>query len=227
MKKSLLAIFFSAISFAGFSQYQKAGFFSSKGRTISLGSTVFVMGDGKGSPVGFFYEGGRESGRNRTFTYGTISVIPSYKFSYQTPGQSYDQTENKTVTVTGKTNMIFLYAFNVGVFLKKPENNLKFKPFVTAGFNVVLSGRAKETTESPEGFELEKYVRSSGFSTGFRAGAGCIYALSERFSLKLDAGYTYQFNFSASDYGSNSKYYDVFASHAAASLGIRYSIFTE
>ena len=227
MKKSLLALFFIASSFAGYSQYQKASFFSSKGRTISAGSTAFIMGDGKGNPIGFFYEGGRESSRNRTFTYGTISVIPGYKFSYQTTGHSYDQTETKTVTVSGKSSLIFLYAFNVGVFLKKPAEESKFKPFVTAGFNVLLSGRVKEETTDPDGYDLDKYVRSGGFSTGFRAGAGCIYVLSDRFSLKFDAGYTFQLNISTSDYGSKAKYYDIFASHIAAGLGIRYSIFTE
>ena len=231
MKKASLAIFFIAISFAGWSQYKKAGFFSSKGRTISIGSTAFIMGDGKGAPIGFFYEGGRESPGKRVFTYGTISVIPAYKFAYQTTGTNYDQTEKINLTVTGSTTWQFLYAFNVGYFLLSQDNEeIKLKPFVTLGANVLLAGHAKEVSYSPDGYDADKDVRNSSFTGGFRGGVGAIYALSPKFSLKLDAGYSYQFNLKAtesSSYDKSTKGYYVFASHPTVSIGIRYSIFSE
>lgn len=226
MKNISLAILFIALSLAGRSQYKKAGFFSKKGRSISVGATSFIMGDGKGAPLGFYYEGSRASSERRLFTYGNISIIPGYKFSFQTPAVSYDQTSEKNVTVSGKTTMHFLYQFNVGWFLLKQENEeRKFRPFISAGFNVLLAGRLKEVTYE-DGYEVNKDVGGQSFSTGFRGGLGCIYDLSERFSLKLDGGYTYQINIYASsqnDYPT----YDLFTSHTSVSLGVRYNIFSE
>jgi len=227
MKNVSLAILFAALSLTGMGQYKKAGFFSKKGRTIGIGTTSFIMGDGKGAPVGFYYEGSRESTERRIFTYGNIAVIPGYKFSFQTTGVSYDQTSEKNITVSGKTTMHFLYQFNVGYFLLKQGGGeeRKFRPFVSAGFNVLLGGRLKEETYE-DGYEINKDTGGQSFSTGLRGGAGCIYDLSQKFSLKLDGGYTYQVNIYPSDV-QGYQTYSLFTSHASVSLGIRYSIFSE
>jgi hypothetical protein len=228
MKNVLLAMLFLAFSFTGFSQYKKAGFFSRKGRTIGIGTTSFIMGGGKGAPLGFFYEGSRESTERRIFTYGTLGVIPGYKFSYQTNGVSYNDASNKTVTISGKTALHFLYAFNVGYFLLNNESgDRKLKPFVTAGFNFVLGGGVKQINY-PDGYSIDRDVDNLTYSAGFRGGAGCIYALSGKFSLKLDGGYTYQLRMDPSVGSETStNAYRLFSSHVSASLGIRYNIFSE
>ena len=207
-------------------QYQKVSFFSNKGRSVGIGSTAFVMGDGKGAPIGFYYEGSRERTGRQFFTFGSISVIPGYKFAFQTTGVTYDQTTQKTVTVSGKTGIHVLYAFNVGYFLLNQKGEpQKVKPFVSAGVNVLLAGRLKEVNY-PDGYEVNKDVGGQSLNTGFRAGAGCIVDLSDRFSVKLDAGYAYQINIYPPGISSAATY-GLFTSHVAAGLGIRYHIFTE
>jgi hypothetical protein len=44
-------------------QYKKASFFTKGGRTYTLGATFHAMGDGKGTPIGFFYSGGKRQYR--------------------------------------------------------------------------------------------------------------------------------------------------------------------
>jgi hypothetical protein len=177
--------------------------------------------------LGFYYEGSRESTERRIFTYGTLSVMPGYAFSYQTNAVSYNDGSEKKATVSGKSGLHFLYAFNVGYFLLKDESGeSKLRPFVTGGFNIMMGGYAKQINY-PEDYSVDREVNDVTYSAGFRAGAGCIYVLSGKFSLKLDGGYTYQIDLDPISNGTTINGYKLFDTHVSASLGIRYNIFSE
>ena len=58
MKKIHVLYLLMLVSVIPSAQYKKASFLTNCGRPYSLGTAVHVMGDGKGSPIGFYFSAG-------------------------------------------------------------------------------------------------------------------------------------------------------------------------
>jgi hypothetical protein len=223
MKKQVCtSLFLSLLCFSLSAQYKKASFFDKEGRTYSLGSQLYAMGDGKGSPVGFAVTFGRDRDDKQFFSSWDLQMLPSYKFSFTTT----DENDN-TITVNGKAKMHLIYGVNYGYFLLKNDKaERKVKPYLSAGFNIVLLGGAKEISDNNSTSYNKKAVADQNFSAGIKGGLGCLLALAPKFSLKLDGGYNYQFNISSESF-SDVKAYHLFSNHPFVSAGIRYRIVKE
>lgn len=218
MKQIFLIAIAGLLCTTGFGQYKKAGFFSSKGRTIGLGTTAYMMGTGSGLPLGYSLEMSRESDMRRVFTYGSFTFLPAYNFSYQSPGIDNNTGKSITVPVTGRSGFNLQYAFNVGLFLLKNDGEQPFKPFVSLGFNANLSDGVHDYLY-PEGTSIDKYPSSVNYRGGIRGGGGCIYQPVKPFSVKLDLGYTFLVNMDAvSEAGT----FQTYRSHPAATVTLRY-----
>lgn len=203
-------------------QYKKASFFEKEGRTYGVGTQLYVMGDGKGAVLGLNLSFGRDQDGKQLFSFWELRYIPAYKFKFE----SLDLDANP-VTVTGKSKSQFIYALNYGLYLTRNEGDeQKFKPYITAGMNFVLSGGMKKLDNDVYYDNLVKSVPERNFSAGIGGGLGGIINLSSRFSLKVEGGYTYQYNLST-DFDSEQEEYFMFTSHAYASAGIRYRIVSE
>src|SRR5688572_32831728 len=109
-------LFFICFSLAA--QYKKASFFGKEGRTYGLGTQLYAMGDGKGSPLGFAVTFGRDRDGKQFFSSWELVVIPSYKFSFTTT----DDNDNP-ITVSGKAKTHFIYGVNYGYFLLKNKED--------------------------------------------------------------------------------------------------------
>ncbi len=74
MKKlsSIALLFFICFSLSA--QYKKASFFGKEGRTYGIGTQLYAMGDGKGSPVGFAITFGRDRDGKQFFPPGTFNI---------------------------------------------------------------------------------------------------------------------------------------------------------
>jgi len=221
MKQFLTTLIFVACCSVLSAQYKKASFFDKSGRTYGIGGQYYALGDGKGSPFGFNISFGNDADGKRLFSFWEFRFIPSYKFSFETV--DYDLNP---VTVSGKTKLHWIYALNYGWYILKNEGEQVFKPYLTAGLNIVLLGGLKEY-DSPdmEGYTL-KQVPHQNFSAGIGGGAGAIFNLSSNWQVKLEGGYTYQGNLN-SDVDDAAEVYNVFTSHPYASVGIRYRIVSE
>src|SRR5438477_10896338 len=79
-------------------QYKKASFFGKEGRTYAIGTRLFAMGDGKGSPRGYYLAFGRDEDGKRFFYNWELQYIPSYSFSYDTK-----DANDLPITVGGKS----------------------------------------------------------------------------------------------------------------------------
>lgn len=211
------------ICFSLAAQYKKASFFGKEGRTYGLGTQLYAMGDGKGSPIGFAATFGRDRDGKQFFSSWELAVIPSYKFSFTTT----DENDNP-ITVSGKAKTHFIYGVNYGYFLlkNKEEEDRKIKPYIFAGFNIVLAGGPKVTTDNNTSYN-KKVVPEQNFSAGLRGGAGCLFGFAPRFSLKLDGGYNYQWNVSSESFSDGVETYHLFTNHPYASVGIRYRLTRE
>lgn len=222
MKKQICtALFLSLLCFSLSAQYKKASFFDKEGRTYGLGSQLYAMGDGKGSPVGFAVSFGRDRSNKQFFSSWELQLIPSYKFSFETT----DENDN-AINVNGKTKTHLIYGVNYGFFLLKNKEDRKVKPYASFGFNIVLLGGVKEISDNNSPAYNKKAVADQNFSSGIKGGLGCLFSLAPKFSLKLDGGYNYQLNISSESF-SDVKAYHLFSNHPYASVGIRYRIVKE
>ena len=210
------------ICFSLSAQYKKASFFGKEGRTYGLASQLHAMGDGKGSPVGYTVTFGRDQDGKQFFSSWELELIPSYKFSFTTTDYN-----DESITVSGKSKTHFVYGVNYGFYLlNNKEEERKIKPFVTAGFNIVIAGGAKIFDVENNSYDNKIYVPDQTFSAGLKGGLGCFYNFSPKFALKLDGGYNHQFNLSLGDETSADEYY-MFTKHAYVSAGIRFRFVRE
>ncbi|HET9430176.1 MAG TPA: hypothetical protein VFO70_03315 [Chitinophagaceae bacterium] len=201
-------------------QYKKASFFGKEGRTYGIGTRFFALGDGRAKTLGYYLAFGRDRDEKQFFSSWEIQFIPSYKFSYSTT-----DINDVPLTVFGKSKSHIVYSVNYGFHLLKNKNDeQKLKPYVTAGFNFVLRGGVKESTN--DNWDNKKVVMHETFSFGFGGGLGCFINIAPKFSLKLEGGYTYQINTATVDYGEEELYY-MFPPHPYGSLGLRYRLISE
>src|SRR5215216_2573412 len=115
MKKlisNLIPLFFLSLSLSA--QYKKASFFGKEGRTYEFGTQMYMLGDGKGNPVGFKLAFGRDQEGKRFFSAWELQFIPSYKYAYTTTNEN-----SEPVTVNGKSQGTFIYALNYCFHLLK------------------------------------------------------------------------------------------------------------
>lgn len=206
-------------------QYKKATFLNKSGRTYDLGLAAHFLSGGVGTFPGIYYSYGRDQGK-RTFYWFDIEALLPTKFSYNTIDKNNPQT---AVTITTKSKLSLAYRFNYAYYLADPENAAsKFKPFVTAGINILITNSLDQAayTSKPENTDPVKYADFSGFSYGANAGIGGIYALSEKFGLKVMAGYSLQFQKHNSEYTIDEGHtaFNVYSSHPYASVGVRFLI---
>jgi len=219
MKKWMSVIAALLLSLGLSAQYKKASFFEKEGRTYELGSQLYSFGDGKGSPIGFKIGFGRDRGGKQLFTSWELQFIPSYKYSYSTTDEN-----DEPVLINGTSKSQFIYALHYNYhLLKNGEEERKVKPFVTAGFNIVISSGAKDETRTPESaYNLKKEVIGQAFNAGIGGGLGTLINFTPKLGLKLQGGYNYQINVGTYDFAG--KGYYMFTSHPYISLSFRLRI---
>jgi len=205
-------------------QYKKASFFTKGGRTYTLGVTLHAMGDGKGTPIGFFYSGGKDNTDKRLFRWYELEFLPSYKFSYQTMGISYSGSTGtkEPVTLSGKSTFQFLYNFNLGYhLLNRSEGEKRVNPYVFAGVGLLIFGGAEYSSGGYEThYEFDKNLSSETVGLGLRGGVGALLNFNEKIALKTDLGYNAQYNLDLGDY--TTPMYYAFVNHVFVSTGIRF-----
>jgi hypothetical protein len=225
MKKLIQTTVILFLSISLSAQYKKAGFFEKTGRTYELGSQIYMMGKGNGSPIGYKIGFGRDQDGKRFFSSWDLQFIPSHKYSYATTDDN-----NDPVTVTGKSASIFVYGLNYGIHLLKNEGEEKHmvQPYVALGLNILLSGGIKEENFSPDPYGYPKRQTSDqSLSLGLNGGLGCIVNLSSKWGVKIQGGYTHQLNVSTESWDDEIKPFYVFDSHKYVSLGLRLRIVSE
>ena len=223
MKKlsSIALLFFICFSLSA--QYKKASFFGKEGRTYGIGTQLYPMGDGKGSPVGFAITFGRDRDGKQFFSSWDMQFIPSYKFSFATINAA-----DEPITVSGASKAQLVYGVNYGYhLLKNDDEKRKVKPYVSAGFNIVMLSGIKSFETENNDYVNKKYLAYENFSAGLRGGLGCLYNFAPKLSLKLDGGYNHQFNMSMQDVAENTASYFLFTSHPYVSLGVRFRMTRE
>jgi len=221
MKQILTTLVFVACCSVLSAQYKKASFFEKSGRTYGLGTQMFALGDGKGTVFGANLSFGRDQDGKRLFSFWGFHFIPGWKFSYETV-----DFDANPVTVSGKAKFHWVLESNYGWYILKNEEEQVFKPFLTAGFNIVLLGGLKELDNEDLQGSTQKQVPTQNFSVGFGGGAGGIFNLASNWQIKVQGGYTYQGNVNT-DVSDQSEAYNLFSSHPYANIGIRYRIVSE
>jgi hypothetical protein len=221
MKKLVTAAIVLLLSFNLSAQYKKAGFFEKEGRTYELGSQIYMMGEGNGNSIGYKIGFGRDKDGKRLFSNWEIAYIPSHEYSYTTLDEN-----DAPVSVTGHSKSTWVYGANYNFHLLKneAENKNKFQPFLGIGFNLLVSSGIKDETHFPDQFSYTKRYTSDGaFSFGLNGGVGCLVNFTPMLSLKVQGGYSHQFNYSESAGGDDKPFY-LFDSFSFASLGVRLRI---
>jgi len=223
MKKALFICLLAALSVQLSAQYKKAGFFTREGRTYSLSTTMFNMGDGKGSPLGFTFSSGSDNTQKRTIFWYDITFIPGYNFSYTTTGTIANS--NSTVndaTIYGKSRSVWIYGFNYGIYLTKHDAESKFNLYIPLGFNIVIAGRPQQASLdliSEQYYDLDKSPAQESFNFGLKGGLGAIYNITQKWGVKLEGGYNRVFNVDVNNTSGNS--YFMFTNNSYVTLGIR------
>jgi len=222
MKKCIPAIIALFLSYCLSAQYKKASFFEKEGRTYELGSQLYAFGDGKGSPIGFKIGFGRDRDGKQFFSSWELQFIPSYKYSFSTTDEN-----NEPVQVNGDSRSQFIYAVNYNYhILKNDEEERIIKPFVSAGFNIVIASGAKGVNYTPESaYGLKKDIVDGSFTGGIGGGLGTLINFTPTLGLKLQGGYNYEFNLG--NYDSEAKGYYMFTSHPYVSLSFRIRIVSD
>ncbi|WP_276485135.1 hypothetical protein [Paraflavitalea pollutisoli] len=217
MKKFSFTLLLFTLYAGTFAQYKKASFFEKAGRTYALGSRLNALGDGKGGPIGFYISFGRDQDGKRLFTNWDLQYIPGFKFSKNV------LDEDKAVrTIRGKSRAQFIYGYNWGYHLIKGEGETpRIQPYLTAGFNFVISGGVKEWDDYYT--NTDPYISERSFGVGIGGGAGAVFNLSSWFGLNLAAGYNLQGNI-ATDGDYAQKAYHMYTSHPYVSAGVRFRI---
>jgi hypothetical protein len=219
MKKLTLsmAVLFSSLCLCA--QYKKASFFGKEGRTYEIGSQMYNFGDGKGSPIGFKIAFGSDQDGKQFFSAWELQYIPSYKYSFTTTDEN-----TGSVLVSGKSKNAFVYAVNYGYhLLKNDESERKVKPYVTAGFNIVISSGVKTQIITPDdSYNLQKGTSDEQFNFGLSGGLGCMVNFTQKFGLRLQGGYNFQVPIGGDE--GYDEVYRLFTSHTYISAGLRLRI---
>jgi len=221
MKKLIqtLAVLFLTLSLSA--QYKKASFFEKSGRTYEFGTRMFMMKDGKGSPLGYTLGFGRDREGKQFFSSWELQLIPAYSYTYNTVDEN-----DQPLTVNGKANTAFIYSPNYGYHLLKNTAGRKVQPYVLAGLNIVLASGANDAeTYTPEPYGYPKRQTSlQTLSVGLNGGLGCLVNFSQKFGLKLQGGYDRQFNMSTTDWDDAVKPFFLITSHPYVSAALRLRI---
>ena len=225
MKKIIPTVTLLFLAFNLSAQYKKASFFEKSGRTYELGSQIYMMGKGNGSPIGYRLAFGRDQDGKNLFSSWDIQFLPSHKYSYSTVDDM-----DEPVNVTGNSTSIFVYGLNYGYHLLKNDAEQKkiVQPFVGAGMNILLASGFKDESYSPDfrGYP-KRNTSDQSISLGVSGGLGCFVNLSSKWALKFQGGYTHQLNLSAHNWDDEVKPFYVFDSHTYGSLGLRLRIVSE
>lgn len=222
MKKIQFLILFALTTISVSAQYEKASIHSKGGQTYTLGATVHMMGDGKGSPIGFYFSGGNDNTDRHLFHWYEIVAIPAFKYTYQTSYYDINSGQNLPATVSGKSKFHLLYNYNVGYHLLNRNGKIeqKLQPYVFLGIGAVVFGRADEP-EVPNYDDYKKKVTTQGLSLGARGGLGVVYNITDRIGIKSDMGYNYQHNWEGDGYA-NTEMYNMYTSHFFIYAGFRF-----
>jgi len=222
MKKIHILYLMMLASVIASAQYKKASFLTKSGRTYSLGTTVHVMGDGKGAPIGFYFSGGRDNTESHFFTWYEFVGIPPFKYSFQTTAYNYSTQAEEPVTVSGKSKFHLIYNYNVGYHILNRDggSEQKLQPYVFLGINAVLLGRANQPEVYNQYTDLKRNVTTEGLSFGARGGVGAVYNITDRIGVKTDLGYNFQYNFESDGY--NTEMYNMFTNHILITAGVRF-----
>jgi len=222
MKKYTPAIIALLLSYSLSAQYKKASFFQKEGRTYEFGSQLYAFGDGKGSPIGFKIGFGRDRDGKQFFSSWELQFIPSYKYSFSTTDEN-----NDPVQVDGKSRSQLIYAVHYSYhILKNDDEERMIKPFVTAGFNIVLASGPKTINYTPElAYSIKQDVVDGSFNAGLGGGLGTLINFTPKLGLKLEGGYDYVFNMGTYDF--EGKGYYMYTSHPYVSLSLRIRIVSD
>jgi hypothetical protein len=219
MKKLTLSITVLFLSLYLSAQYKKASFFGKEGRTYEIGTQMYSLGDGKGSPIGFKLGFGSDQDGKQYFYWWDVQYIPSYNYSFATT----DVFDDK-VTVSGKTKGTFIYALHYSLYLlKNDKEDRKVKPYFTGGLNLVLAHGIKTINMDPESASSpRKLPADEAFNFGLGAGLGFVVNFTQKLGLKLEGGYNYQVPIGGDE--DADEVYHIFNSHVYASAGLRLRI---
>ena len=222
MKKIIRIVAMLLLSFKLSAQYKKAGFFEKEGRTYEIGTQLYSMGKGNGSPIGYKISFGRDRDGKTLFTSWDLQFIPSHKYSYSTTDEN-----NTPINVTGSSKLTILYGLNWGFHLLNNDADEKprVQPYITTGIVTLISSGVKSESYSSEPYGFPKRSTSGQtFSVGLSAGVGSIFNLNSKLALKIQGGYTHQFNLSLEAWDDDIKPFYVYDSHIFGSVGLRLRI---
>jgi len=223
MKKLIPALVMLFFTCSLSAQYKKASFFGKAGRTYEVGSQMYFMGGGKGSPIGYRIGFGSERDGKRLFYFWDIQFLPSYKYGYNTSTYM-----DQPVTVNGTTKAVWIYGINLAYHLvDDAEGSKKLVPYAVVGISPVISNSIKEEHSSYTNWDKNEATVDDAFSMGVSGGLGCIFKMSSTLGLKLQGGYTAQTNKDASNSAGPSKPYYLVTSHPYVSVGLRLRIAVE
>ncbi len=225
MKKVLFLFALAAISVQLKAQYKKAGYFTRDGRTYALSTSLFAMGDGKDSPVGITFSAGGDNPDKRVFAWYDLTLIPAYKFSYNTNATISGSNSETQATISGKSRNVWIYGYNIGIYLINHDAESKFNLYIPTGFNIVLAGRPQQASLDniyAAYYNLDKSPAEESISIGIKGGLGAIYNITQKWGIKLEGGYNRVFNISTNN--SDSNQYFMYTNNVYASLGIRLHI---
>ncbi|OQP65393.1 hypothetical protein A3860_17155 [Niastella vici] len=214
MKKFNLTLLVLIIGLSGFAQYKKANYFEKEGRTYSIGTRFYSLGDGRGTPMGYTFAVASDKVGKQFFSGYEFQYIPSYKFEFGTTDYY-----GAKVTTQGKTKGQLFYTMNLGYHLLENNEDRKIKPYIIASLNGRLFGGVKET--NGDGGDA-RIVPETQLSFGIGGGAGCVFYVTSWLGLYGESGYTYQFNISQE--GSGDNVYWLFPRHTYISAGLRFRV---
>lgn len=218
MKKSMLTFLLISFLTGAFAQYKKVSFFEKEGRTYGLGTRLYALGDGKGSPLGYYVSFGRDRSGKRLFTWWELQYIPKYNFTKDVT----DKSTNSTVTLSGKANSQLIYGYNFGWHFKPGEGDEQpmIQPYLTAGFNFGIIGGVNEIEGNS--YDTDPAIPDRAFSCGIGGGTGTFYNINSWLSIKVEGGYTLQGNIAIN--GDTKNNYFMFTRHPYATAGVRFRI---
>jgi len=188
MKKINVTLLVLLIGFAGMAQYKKSSFFGRDGRTYSLGTRWYALGDGIGTKMGYSLSLGNDVEGKQWFVGWGIQYLPSYNFTLEGKGT------NTGYYVMGTTRSTLIFEYNFGRFLLNNENvERKIKPYLACALGLKFAGGLKETTDDdPE-------AEAPGFGLGLSGGGGLFYYFTKHVGIQAEGGYNYQVKFNADE----------------------------
>jgi hypothetical protein len=218
MKKNWMILAFVFLTAQAFAQYKKVGYFGKSGRTYDLGTQLYALGNGQGTPLGFTLGFGRDLEGKRFFYSWDIQYLPSYKYSYTTQ----DLNNNSTVSVNGKTRSMLSIGIDycVHILPNTPDNHIK--PYAFLGTNVVVAGGIKSEEWSANAYNPKKQTNWSDLNSGIHGGLGCLVQLNDTWAIKVQGGYSYRFLVNL--FSSGEEQYTLFGSHPFVGAGVRLRI---